>query len=117
MKAKRNLEGRTTRVDDGTAFLPDMVADPEPGTTSSAADAEFFGEEYIGAATTGQSQSQAASDEVVDEEEGGPFIVLGEDGSLPPDDSAEHEAIEAEGHEPIAQAQLRRGARWAANGA
>lgn len=116
MKAKRNLDGRPARVDDGNAFLPD-IADAEPGMTSSAADAEFFGEEYIGAATTGESQSETARDEVVDEEEGGPFIVLGEDGSMPPDDSPEHEAIEAEGHEPIAQAQSRRGARWAARGA
>ena len=116
MKAKRNLEGRPSRPDNGNAFLPDIV-DARPGITSAAGDAEFFGEEYIGAATTGESQAEAARDEVVDEEEGGPFIVLGEDGSLPPDDSAEHDAIEAEGHEPIAQAQTRRGARWAARGA
>jgi hypothetical protein len=116
MKAKRNLEARTTRADDGTAFLPDITG-AEPGMTSSAGDAEFFGEEYIGSATAGESQSETVRDEVVDEEDGGPFIVLGEDGSLPPDDSAEHDAIEAEGHEPIAQAQTRRGARWAARGA
>ena len=116
MKAKRHLDGRPGRSDDGNAFLPDL-ASSEPGHTSSASDAEYFGEEYIGSATTGESQSETARDEVVDEEDGGPFIVLGEDGSLPPDDSDEHDAIEAEGHQPITQAQNSRGARWVARGA
>jgi hypothetical protein len=114
MKAKRHLDGRPARLDDGNAFLPDLGGN---GSTSAAADAEFFGEEFIGSATTGESQSEAVRDEVVDEEDGGPFIVLGEDGSLPPDDSDEQVQIEAEGHEPIARAQSLRGANWAARGA
>lgn len=108
MKANRQFDGRPTRLDDGNAFLPD-------GSTSSAADAEFFGEEFIGSATAGESQSETVRDEVGDEEDGGPFIVLGEDGSLPPDDS--DEPIELEGHDPIAQAHAIRGANWAARGA
>jgi hypothetical protein len=102
------------RTDDGNAFLPDVVSGP-PGMTSSAADAEFFGEEYIGSATTGECQSETVRDEVVDEEEGGPFLVLSEDGSLPPDSG--RDSPDAEGHEPVQQAQTLRGARWAARGA
>ena len=113
MKAKQKLDGRPTRLDDGNAFLPD-VASGAPGMTSSAADAEFFGEEYIGSATTGESQSEAVRDEVVDEEEGGPFIVLGEDGSMP---ESRADSFENEGHEPMAQQDRFRGARWVARGA
>jgi len=102
------------RVDDGYAFLPDIVTGA-PGMTSSAADAEFFGEEYIGSATAGESQSETIRDEVVDEEEGGPFLVLDDDGSLPPDSGKD--SPDAEGHEPVQQAQTLRGARWAARGA
>lgn len=112
---KRSNDPRHPRVDDGYAFLPDVVSG-EPGSTASAADAEFFGEEFIGAATTGESQSEAR-DEVVDEEEGGPFIVLREDGSLPSDGTEQHDAAEADGHSPVEREQTRRGGRWAARGA
>ena len=113
MKAKRKMDGRPTRSDDGNAFLPD-ITDASVGMTASAADAEFFGEEYIGAATTGESQSETARDEVVDEEEGGPFIVLGEDGSMP---ESQVDSMENEGHEPMAQQDRVRGARWMSRGA
>lgn len=114
MKTKRQMGGRPTRSDDGNAFLPD-ITDGKLGVISSAADAEFFGEEYIGSATTGESVSLDMRDEVVDEEEGGPFLVLGEDGSLPPD--SEKGSIDTEGHAPVQQAQTGRGASWAARGA
>lgn len=113
MKTKRKMDGRPTRVDDGNAFLPDITS-AAPGMTSSAADAEFFGEEFIGSATTGESQSEAVRDEVVDEEEGGPFIVLGEDGSMP---ESQVDSMENEGHEPMAQQDRFRGANWMARGA
>ncbi|MBX3226289.1 MAG: hypothetical protein KIT84_43100 [Labilithrix sp.] len=111
MKAKRQT---ATRVDDGNAFLPDIADDASPGVTAKAADAEFFGEEYIGSATTGESVSESARDEVVDEEEGGPFLVLSDDGSLPVDEEGD---VQDEGHEPVQQAQSVRGAKWMARGA
>lgn len=58
------------RFDDGEAFLPD------PTTTgrTSGADAEFFAEEFLTSATSGENVEQDAADEVTDEELGGPFI-------------------------------------------
>jgi hypothetical protein len=113
MKTKRHFAART-RADDGNAFLPD-VASGGVGSTASAGDAEFFGEEFIGSATAGESQSETARDEVIDEEEGGPFLVLDEDGSLPPD--SRNASGGAEGHVPLQQAEASRGALWAARGA
>ena len=60
------------RTDDGEAFLPD----PTRGARVNANDAEFFGEEFLASATTGEPQHMDAADEVVDEEEGGPVHAL-----------------------------------------
>ena len=70
------------RMDDGEAFLPDFTSRGEP---TNAADAEFFAEQFLASATTGEDMNETAADEVVEEEVGGPFL---EDG-LDVDDAAE----------------------------
>ena len=68
----------------------------------------------IGSALAGESVSEDARDEVSDDEDGGPFLVLGEDGSLPLDEEGD---VQGDGSEPIHQAQNDRGANWMARGA
>lgn len=99
------------RPDDGNAFLPDTIGQLRP---LPASDAESLAEEFIGSATGAESVREDALDEVVDEEEGGPFIVLDEDAKLPP--VPEERSQEREGHEPMRHEQTFRGARWAARG-
>ncbi|MDF2697562.1 MAG: hypothetical protein K0S65_5945 [Labilithrix sp.] len=91
--------------------MPDTIGQLRP---IPAADAEAFAEEFIGAATGAESVSEEAEDEVVDDEEGGPFIVLDDDARLP-SDTTEREP-EREGHESVQQEQALRGAKWAARG-
>jgi hypothetical protein len=102
---------RPGRPDDGNAFVPDTIGQLRP---IPAADAESFAEEFIGSATGAESVSEDAEDEVVDAEEGGPFIVLDEDARLP-SEPTERKA-EREGHEPVKHEQSLRGANWAAKG-
>jgi len=111
MKAKRQSE-RVTRSDDANAFIPEMGHGSS--MTAKGADAEFFGEEFIGSALAGESVAEDARDEVSDEEDGGPFLVLGEDGSLPLDEEGD---VQGDGSEAIHQAQNVRGANWMARGA
>ena len=61
------------RPDDGEAFLPDPT---RRGAHITANDAESFGEEFVASATAGEPLHMDAADEVVDEEEGGPFLEL-----------------------------------------
>lgn len=63
------------RPDDGEAFLPDPT---RRGAHITANDAESFGEEFVASATGGEQLHMDANDEVVEEEEGGPFLVLEE---------------------------------------
>jgi len=117
---KNNPNGRpvrehqrpSVRPDDGNAFLPDTIGELRP---LPAADAEALAEEFIGAATGAESVTADAQDEVADDEEGGPFIVLDDDGQLPPE--PEERSPEREGDEPVRHEQGLRGARWAARGA
>lgn len=103
-----------TRRDDGNAFIPDTASAHKP----MPADAESFAEEFIGSATGGEPVGQAAEDEVTDDEEGGPFLVLDEDARLPPTpDEGSDEREGREGREPVEPEQILRGARWAAKGA
>lgn len=60
------------RSDGGVAFVPD----PEDGTPIVADDAESFAEEFIATATAGEGVEMDAIDEVVDEEDGGPFLEI-----------------------------------------
>ena len=53
------------RLDDGEAFLPDEPFVEDDG----------FAEEYLVSATTGESMNLDVRDEVVPEEEGGPFLI------------------------------------------
>jgi hypothetical protein len=68
------------RPDDGEAFLPDPT---RRGAHITAMDAESFGEEFVASATGGEPLQQEALDEVVEEEEGGPFLELDADGESP----------------------------------
>lgn len=101
-------------MDDANAFFPDPIGPTGQVRPIKAIDAESFAEEFIGAATAAESVSEDAEDEVVDDEVGGPFIVLDTNGSLP--SSAEEREPEHDGTEPVQQVQLTRGARWAARG-
>ncbi len=74
----REARKNARRSDTGEAFLPDAVADGVHGRLPSD-DAEWFAEEFIATATGGESLSESARDEVVDEEEGGPFLELAYD--------------------------------------
>jgi hypothetical protein len=71
---------RARRTDDGDAFVPDAVSERTP---IRADDAESFAEEFIAAALMGEPVAQDAADEVVDEEQGGPFIMLDDEAKLP----------------------------------
>jgi hypothetical protein len=115
MKTKPSAESArrpSTRPDDGNAFVPDTTGQLKP---LPAADAEAFAEEFIGSATGAESVSEDAEDEVVDDEDGGPFIVLDDNARLPTE--PEERSAERDGDEPLQRQGERRGARWAARGA
>lgn len=99
------------RQDDGNAFLPDTIGQLRP---LPAADAEAFAEEFIGSATNAESVREDAEDEVADDEEGGPFIVLDEEARLPSEQAERNP--ERQGDEPVQHQEARRGASWAAKG-
>jgi hypothetical protein len=71
---------RARRLDDGDAFVPDTISEHRHIT---ADDAESFAEEFIAAALGGEPVAQEAADEVVAEEQGGPFILLDDEARLP----------------------------------
>jgi hypothetical protein len=62
---------RSKRPDDGDAFVPD----PLEGEHIHADDAESFAEEFIASALLGEPVEEDARDEVVAEEQGGPFLI------------------------------------------
>jgi hypothetical protein len=99
------------RPDGGDAFLPDSDGKAEP---LRASDAESFAEEFVASALGGESVRTDSGDEVVDDEEGGPFILLDEDGKLPsvPDEKDP----DCEGHDSVSRAESMRAARWASRG-
>lgn len=99
------------RPDDGNAFVPDTIGQLTP---LPAADAEAFAQEFIGSATGAESVREDALDEVVDEEDGGPFIVLDDEARLPP--VPEERDAEHEGRDSIREVGARRAGRWAARG-
>jgi hypothetical protein len=71
----RDARKSAARPDSADAFLPDPMAGGGHGPLASD-DAEWFAEEYIASATTGEPIMEDARDEVSEEEEGGPFLVL-----------------------------------------
>lgn len=76
------------RQDDGEAFLPDPT---KPGAHVPETDAESFGEEFVASATAGEPQHMDALDEVIADEEGGPFLELEgeeEEGEIPESQSS-----------------------------
>lgn len=116
MKTRANGHDRreqprpSPRPDDGNAFLPDTIGQGKP---LPAADAESFAEEFIGSATLGEPVYEAAHEEVAEDEEGGPFIVLDDEGRLPPEPGEP----EREGSEAVEEREPSlRGANWAAKG-
>lgn len=114
MKAKHQARSSSTRIDSGFAFLPE----PESGTHSPrTADAEFFGEEYVASALTGESINEDVRDEVLEDEEGG-FHVIGEDEMTagPVDSTLDIEPIESRS-DVLTSQQAVRGGRWVARGA
>jgi hypothetical protein len=59
------------RPDGGDAFIPD----PGEGPARTRDDlAEELAEEFLGSATSGEEQGEEGHEQVVPEEEGGPFI-------------------------------------------
>jgi hypothetical protein len=110
-EAAREYRRAAERPDDANAFIPDTTGQSRP---LAAADAESLAEEFIGAATGGDSVTQDAEDEVVEEEEGGPYTLLDDEARLPPE--PEERSLAADGREPVQREQLTRGARWAARG-
>jgi len=96
------------RPDDGKAFLPDTVSDGDHKLLPT--DAEEMAEEFMVSATGAESIHSDANDEVVDDEEGGPFIILDDKAQFP---DSERLGASSDGHEPE---QIKRGARWAARG-
>lgn len=110
---KRSVpNGNRPRPDDGNAFLPDTTGTHE---RLRAADAESDAEEFVASALTGEDIREDTRDEVVDDEEGGPFIVLDEDAKLP--SVPEERDPDREGHASVEYEQLLRGGRWASRGA
>ena len=104
-------EYRHERPDNGDAFLPDTVSDG--GVRGN--DATFFAEEFVASALSGEPVEESARDELASDEDGGPFIILDEDGHLPPEmDGGEDELVTAGEEVALEQA---RGGRWAATGA
>lgn len=80
----RAVRKATRRPDDGEAFLPDPLAEGDRHAPLTEDDAEAFGEEFIASATAGgEDVSAEANDEVVEEEDGGPFLILDADEELP----------------------------------
>jgi hypothetical protein len=105
-------QAKGARPDDAHAFLPDPS---ETGEPLRAGDATYFATEYVESALTGESVSEDGRDEVVDDEEGGPFLVLDDDAKLLPE--PEEAKPERDGHEDAKHEQVIRGGRWAARGA
>lgn len=83
VRARRNA---MHRPDDAEAFLPDPT---RRGAHITANDAESFGEEFVASATSGEPLHMDANDEVVEEEEGGPFLELDADASTTGEDGDE----------------------------
>jgi hypothetical protein len=110
-RARSTGAPRSDRRDGGDAFVPDTIGRHQALATD---DAEAWAEEFVASALNGESVGESARDEVVDDEEGGPFIVLDGDARLPT--VPEEREPEREGHEPVSQQHVLRGARWAARG-
>jgi hypothetical protein len=89
----RDARKSAARPDSADAFLPDPMAGGGHGPLASD-DAEWFAEEYIASATTGEPIMEDARDEVSEEEEGGPFLVLEAEPDYP-------ETLPAPGEGPI----------------
>ena len=119
-RRQRSFEPVTprSRPDDGNAFVPDNLGTLEP---LPVADAEAFAEEFVASATAAESAYENAEDEVVDDENGGPVLVLEDDASLPPEPvdegrgwSEESEEAEELLEETTAEKEAAlRAARWA----
>lgn len=108
-REQRPRPERIGRPDDGNAFVPDTIGQARP---LPVPEAESIAEEFIDAATRAGPVAMEATDEVVPEEEGGPFLFLDDDGNVPSEPietQIEEDAFEEEREES-------RGADWTARG-
>lgn len=72
------------RPDDGQAFLPDPSTLPDRHVRLTEDAAEAFGEEFVAAVTGGgEDVATDALDELAEDEDGGPFLVLATDEDFP----------------------------------
>jgi hypothetical protein len=71
-KAVRAMSHRHGRSDGGDAFIPDPGSGPARVKDDLA---QMLAEELIGSATSGEEQGEEAFEEVVPEEDGGPFLM------------------------------------------
>jgi hypothetical protein len=123
----RSIDRSSSRPDDGNAFFPDNAGTLVPLAEDEA---ESSAEEFVASALMGESVGEDARDEVVEDEEGGPFFMLSDDGQLPPeatlglsgeDDDMDLGTGATEQEEDLdsslQRTDSRRGARWAARGA
>lgn len=78
----RDARAAAHRQDDGEAFLPDPTTSDDRNPLGNV-DGEWFAEEFIASATTGEPVEMDAQDEVIEEEEGGPFLELDSESSEP----------------------------------
>lgn len=69
---KHWVPAKRVRRDDGHAFFPDPYDGPAVAPDQFA---EELAEGFLAAATTGQEQGADVHEQLVDEEEGGPFVL------------------------------------------
>ena len=102
------------RPDDANAFLPE----PSTGIHARTSDAQHFGEEFVASALTGESCNEDVRDEVLDDEEGGGFHVVGEEEMALTVGGSGLDLDMPESHDgSVLHEQAFRGGRWAARGA
>jgi hypothetical protein len=95
----------TRRSDDADAFMPDAASERGPLPSD---DAESLAEEFIASALGGEPVAEEARDEVVIEEQGGPFLMLDEEGKLPRRNQEEEEDEGDEDPLPLETGRARR---------
>lgn len=101
------------RPDDANAFLPE----PSTGLHARSSDAEHFGEEFVASALTGESCNEDARDEVLEDEEGGGFHILGDEEMALTVGGSGLDLDMPESHDgSVVHEQVMRGGRWAARG-
>lgn len=108
----KQARSSSTRTDSGFAFLPE----PTMGIRSAkTADAEFFGEEFVASALTGESVNEDIRDEVLADEEGGFHVIGEEEMNASGADSTLEIPVESQQGDALLNEQAIRGGRWVAH--